>query len=71
MRALLTSTGQMGAEGIGKTGPKIKSDELARMGLFIGGRRNPLINAAEKQVEEIRGVKQEVETLNKQIKKKL
>lgn len=71
MRALLTSTGQMGAEGIGKAGPKIKSDDLARMGLFIGGRRNPLINAAEKQVEEIRGVKQEVETLNKQIKKKL
>jgi len=71
MRALLTSTGQMGPDGIGKGGPKIKSDELARMGLFIGGRRNPLINAAEKQVEEIRGVKQEVETLNKQIKAKL
>ena len=71
MRALLTSTGQMGPEGTGKTGTKIKSDELARMGLFIGGRRNPLINAAEKQVEEIRAVKQEVETLNKQIKKKL
>ena len=71
MRNLLTSTAQMGAEGGGKSGPKIKADQLARMGLFIGGRRNPLINAAEKQVEEIRGVKQEVETLNKQIKKKL
>jgi hypothetical protein len=70
MRALLTSTGQMAPSGMGKAGP-IKTDELARMGLFIGGRRNPLINAAEKQVEEIRGVKQEVETLNKQIKKKL
>ena len=70
MRALLTSTGQMAPTAMGKAGP-IKTDELARMGLFIGGRRNPLINAAEKQVEEIRGVKQEVETLNKQIKKKL
>ena len=71
LRNLLTSTAQMGADSAGKTGTKIKTDELARMGLFIGGRRNPLINAAEKQVEEIRGVKQEVETLNKQIKKKL
>jgi hypothetical protein len=70
MRALLTSTGQMGTSAMGKAGP-IKTDELARMGLFIGGRRNPLINVAEKQIEEIRGVKQEVETLNKQIKKKL
>ena len=71
MQNLLTSTAQMGPEGTGKAGAKIKSDELARMGLFIGGRRNPLINAAEKQVEEIRAVKQEVETLNKQINKKL
>jgi len=72
LRKLMTSTAGMDSSAIArKSSTKIKTDELARMGLFIGGRRNPLINAAEKQVEEIRGVKQEVETLNKQIKKKL
>ena len=72
LRKLMTSTAGMDSSAIArKSATKIETDALAKMGLFIGGRGNPLINAAEKQVEEIRGVKREVETLNQQVKKKL
>lgn len=72
LRLLMTSTAGMDSSAISrKSGAKIQTDDLAKMGLFVGGRRNPLVNAAERQVEEIRGVKREVETLNQQVKKKL
>ena len=41
------------------------------MGLFIGGRGNPVMKEAQKQTRELQQVKVEVQTLNKQIKTKL
>tara|TARA_X000001382_G_scaffold129259_1_gene120800 strand:+ start:1042 stop:2358 length:1317 start_codon:yes stop_codon:yes gene_type:complete len=71
-RALMTSTAGMEATGIaaGKAA-KIQTDQLAKMGLFIGGRGNPVMKEAQKQTRELQQVKVEVQTLNKQIKTKL
>ena len=72
MRALMTSTAGMEATGIaaGKAA-KVQTDQLAKMGLFIGGRGNPVMKEAQKQTRELQQVKVEVQALNKQIKTKL
>tara|TARA_R100000655_G_scaffold29779_1_gene60175 strand:- start:14216 stop:15553 length:1338 start_codon:yes stop_codon:yes gene_type:complete len=71
-RALMTSTAGMEATGIaaGKAA-KVQTDQLAKMGLFIGGRGNPVMKEAQKQTRELQQVKVEVQALNKQIKTKL
>lgn len=72
MRDVMTSTAGMEATGIaaGKAA-KVQTDQLAKMGLFIGGRGNPVMKEAQKQTRELQQVKVEVQTLNKQIKNKL
>ena len=72
MRDVMTSTAGMEATGIaaGKAA-KVQTDQLAKMGLFIGGRGNPVMKEAQKQTRELQQVKVEVQTLNKQIKTKL
>ena len=70
LRQLMTSTAGISAPSATKA-PTIKSDELAKMGLFIGGRGNPVMKEAQKQTRELQQVKVEVQTLNKQIKTKL
>ena len=71
-RALMTSTAGMEATGIaaGKAA-KVQTDQLAKMGLFIGGRGNPVMKEAQKQTRELQQVKVEVVRLNKQIQTKL
>ena len=71
-RELMTSTAGMEATGIaaGKAA-KIQTDQLAKMGLFIGGRGNPVMKEAQKQTRELQQVKVEVVRLNKQIQNKL
>lgn len=46
-------------------------DSLARAGLFIGGRQNPLIGKADKQIAELNRVNAHLSSLNLQFQQKL
>ncbi len=46
-------------------------DQLAKMGLYIGGRQDPILKKADKQISELQKANGQLVTLNKQIQHKL
>lgn len=62
---------QSEAKATSANGPSSTVDQLARIGLFIGGRQDPIIKKANKQIQEIQQTNAYLQALHKTIDRKL